>query len=461
MYDLIIIGGGPGGYHMAIQASERGLNTAVIEGNKFGGTCLNVGCIPSKAFLHFTNLVAEANEAIDEGVEGTPLKINQDQVVEYKDKKVEFLVKGTEAQVKASGATIIKGWAKVLGKEGNEFKVEINDEVITSKKLVIATGSKPLIPETIKGTKELYIKDDVNSKILTSNEILSLKEAPEKLVIVGAGIIGLELGSHFAWAGSNITVIDIANKIASTFDTDVSKAFQTAWAKRGIDFQLKSKVLEITEDEVIYRDSQDEIISIKYDKVLLSIGRVPNIDGLGLENLPELEIHQDSLVTNNKLETNIEGLYAIGDVNGKLQLAHTAYREAEVALDNIMGKTSKVNYDIIPSVLYAKPEISEIGINEDRAKREGLDVTVKKLPLMYSGRFVIEVPHYRGEQLKIIIDNRTDEIVGMSIFGQYASEMIGVGSIIVGDRFDIDRIRKLVFSHPTVHELIKEVVNHQ
>ncbi len=461
MFDLIIIGGGPGGYHMAIQASEKGLNTAVIEGDKFGGTCLNVGCIPSKAFLHFTKIVSEANRAIDDGVEGEKLKINQEQVVEYKDKKVDFLVKGTEAQVKASGATIIRGWAKILERENEfDFKVQVGDEVYTSKKLVIATGSKPFIPDFIKGATEFYDKGSVDSKILTSNEILSLKSAPENLVIIGAGVIGLELGSHFTWAGSKITIIDIAHKIGGTFDTDVSKAFQTAWANKGINFQLNSEVKEITDSEVIFINRDGDTKKIPYDKVLLAVGRVPNTDGLGLENIQELETFNGSILTDNKLMTNIKGLYAIGDVNGKLQLAHTAYREAEVALENILGNPTKINYDAIPSVLYAKPEISEIGINEDRAKREGLDVTVKKIPLMYSGRFVIEVPKYKGEQLKVIIDNRSDEIIGMSIYGQYASEMIGVGSIIVGERFDIDRVKKLVFSHPTVHELIKEVVNH-
>ncbi len=461
MFDLIIIGGGPGGYHMAIKAAQNNLKVAVIEGHKFGGTCLNVGCIPSKAFLHFTNIVSEANHSLNDGVEGSELKINQEQVVDYKDKKVDFLVKGTEAQVKASGATIIKGWAKLLGKEAGEFKIEVNGEIQTSKNLVIATGSKPLVPSFIKGVKDLYIKDDLNSKILTSNEILSLKEIPENMVIVGAGIIGLELGSHFTWAGSKITIIDIANKIGGTFDTDVSKAFQTAWAKKGIDFQLNSKVVEINENEVVFENSDGETNTRPYDKVLLAIGRIPNTDGLGLENLSELEINETgSIAVNDELKTNIEGLYAIGDVNGKLQLAHTAYREAEVALENILGENSKIDYDIIPSVLYARPEISEIGINEDRAKREGLNVSVKKIPLMYSGRFVIEVPTYRGEQLKVIIDNDTNQVIGMSIYGQYASEMIGVGSVIVGEKFDIDRIKKLVFSHPTVHELIKEVINH-
>lgn len=460
VYDLLIIGGGPGGYHMAILAGNSGLKTAVIEGDKFGGVCLNKGCIPSKAFLHFSNLANEANSELNAGFIGKKMDVDQEYVVDYKNKKVNFLIKGTEAQIKLSGAKIIKGWAKILKSENDLFQIEVNNEILTTKKLVIATGSKPMIPPFIKGVKELYIKNNVDSPVITSDEILNLTKIPEKLVIIGAGVIGLELGSHFSSIGSNVTLIDVNKKIAGPFDSEASILFQRAWTKRGIKFVLESKVTEVTKTDVVYIDKSGEEIRIPYDKVLIAIGRVSNIDNLGLENLTGLELHRNFIKTNKKLETSIKNLYAIGDVNGVSMLAHTAYREGEVIIENINGQNSEMNYDAIPSALYGRPEISEIGINEDRAKREKLDVTIEKLPLMYSGRFVVEVPKYQGEVLKIIIDNKTGFIIGLSMFGAYASELISLGSIIVGERFNKERIKKLVFAHPTVHELIKDIVNH-
>ncbi len=460
MYDLIIIGGGPGGYHMAIQAQNKGIKTVVIEGEKFGGVCLNKGCVPSKAFLHFSNIANEANHSLNEGLVGNKLDVDQNYVVEYKNKKVDFLVKGTEAQVKVSGAEIVKGWAKILPKEGEEFRVEVNGEILTSKNLTIATGSHPNVPSFIKGANELYVKGDINSPVLTSDEILHLNTVPEKLVIIGAGVIGLELGSHFRSIGSEVTLIDVANKIAGPFDSEASKSFQQSWKQMGIEFILESKVNEINENDVVYTNKDGEVKSVAYDKVLISVGRVPNSANLGLEVFEELEMRNGWIVTNDKLETNIKGLYAIGDINGVSQLAHTAYREGEIAVSTILGNDDRINYDAIPAVLYGRPEISEIGINEDRAKLEGLDVKIEKLPLMYSGRFVVEVPKYRGEFLKVIIDNSNNQVIGISMFGQYASEMIGIGSIIVGEKFDKERIKNIVFAHPTVHELIKDIVNH-
>lgn len=460
MYDLIIIGGGPGGYHMAIQAQGAGLKTAVVEGNKFGGVCLNVGCIPSKAFIHFSNIANETNHSLNEGIVGNEVKVDQNYVVDYKDQKVDFLVKGTEMQVKASGATIINGWAKILPKENDEFKVEVNGEVITSKFLTVATGSVPAVPGFIKGAQENYTKGDTASPILTSDEILSLREVPEKLVVVGAGVIGLELGSHFASIGSEVTLIDVAEKIAGPFDTDVSKGFQKALEVKGMKFVLGAKVSEITNDSVSYETKDGEIVTIPHNKVLLSVGRTPNTGTLGLENIEGLEIERGWIKTDLQLRTNVENLFAIGDINGVSQLAHTAYREGEVAVATMVGKTVEMDYDAIPAVIYGTPNLAEIGINEDRAKAEGMDVTVNKLPMMYSGRFVVEVPKYQGELIKVITNNANNQIVGIVMFGSYASEMIGVGTILVGEKFDKERVKNLTFAHPTVHEIIKDAINH-
>lgn len=461
MYDLIIIGGGPGGYHMAIQAQQKGLKTAVVEGHKFGGVCLNVGCIPSKAFLHFSNIINETNHSLNEGIVGSEVKVDQNYVVDYKDQRVDMLVKGTEMQVKGSGAEIIKGWAKVLPKQGEEFQVEVNGEVITSKNLTIATGSAPSVPSFIKGAQDIYVKGDVNSPILTSDEILSLREVPEKLVVVGAGVIGLELGSHFASIGSEVTLIDVAKKIAGPFDSDISGAFQKVLEAKGMKFVLGAKVAEITADAVTYETEDGEQTTIPHNKVLLSVGRVPNTNNLGLENLEGLEMDRGWIKTNLKMQTNIEGLYAIGDINGVSQLAHTAYTEGEVAVSAIAGCCEReMDYASIPAVIYGTPNMAEIGINEDAAKAAGMDVTVNKLPMMYSGRFVVETPKPGKELIKVIVNNADHTIIGIVAFGPYASEFIGVGTILVGEKYSTERVKNLTFAHPTVHEIIKDAVNH-
>lgn len=461
MFDLIIIGGGPGGYHMAEKAASAGMKAVVIEGDSFGGTCLNRGCIPSKAFLHFSAITDETNENLEKGIIGQELSVDQSKVVDYKDEKVQMLVKGTEMQVKGSGAEIIKGWAKILPMDNDVFQVEVNGDTIQGKKLVIATGSKTFIPGFIKGAEQYYDKGNPESKVLTSDEILSMKTIPENLVVVGAGIIGLELGSYFNSVGSNVTLIDVASKVAGAFDNDMSKLLLKAKTKDGMKFILNSKVLEITDKVVIYEKEDGTKEEVAYDKVLVSVGRKPNTDDLGLENIEGLNVEHGFVRTDDKLETNVKNVFAIGDVNGVSMLAHTAYREGEIIVENLLGGNSVMNYDYVPSVLYGKLEMAEIGINEDRAKAENLDVTVKKLPFMFSGRFAIEVPKFSGEHIKVIIDNKSNKIIGMSLLGKYSSEIINMASVIIGEQFEVDQVKKLIFAHPTVSEIMKDVIFHK
>ncbi len=461
MYDIIIIGGGPGGYHMAALAAQKGKKVAVIEGHKLGGTCLNVGCIPSKAFIHYSNILAKANGAINKGaLNGEAMTLNHEYVVESKDKNVEMLVKGTEMQVKKAGAEIINGWAKILPPKGEEFRVEVNDEILSCTDLVIATGSKVFVPNFINGAKENYKPGDTSSPILTSDEILSLKEVPKELVVIGAGVIGLELGTYFTYLGTKVTIIDIASKIAGPFDTEISNAFQKRWEKKGVNFILESKVTEVSAGKVKYEDQEGNEHEITCDKILMSVGRKPNSETLGLENIPGLEVENGYVKTDIKLRTSVPHVYAIGDVNGVSQLAHTAYREGEVALSTILGNGEKMNYAAIPAVIYGKPEISEIGFNEDAAKEKGLNYRVMKLSMLYSGRAVVENSVSSGEVVKLIINNNDDRIIGFSMFGAYASELVGMASVIIGMKFDINDIKKLVFAHPSVGELFKDIINH-
>lgn len=453
MYDLIIIGAGPGGYHLAQEAAKANKTVALIEKEKLGGTCLNVGCIPSKALLHVEKIILDANEAKEIGIKGSELTIDQKMVMKYKNKKINDLVAGIKAGVLKAGAKIYNGHGKILkSTTPGVFEVSIGGkEILEGKNLVIATGSKIFIPPFIKGAKELYEQ----GLVMSSTEALEQEDIPKKLVVIGGGIIGLELGGYYATAGSEVIIIEAASKIAGTIDSEISTLYQKVIEEKGIKIHLNSKVSKIDKQKVYFTNSEGKEETITFSKILMSVGRKPNMDDLGLENL-NISTYQNGIEVDDKLQTNVPNVYAIGDVNGKMMLAHTAYRHAEIVLDNMLGKNVKINYNKVPSVVYGTPEIAEIGINEDKAKKEGYEVIIKKLPMLYSGKFLIENTKYSG-LIKMTIKKENKEIIGMSIFGLAASEIIHSASIIVGLRFNIDQIRSLIFSHPTIGEIIKDV----
>lgn len=446
MYDLIIIGGGPAGYTSAINYAKKGNKVLLAEASNMGGVCLNEGCIPSKAFLHFSNSFSEI-----ENITGNKVEFSQMDILKYKNNKVKILEKGTRQQVIAAGVEIVTGWAEV--KESQEcFKIAINGQEYVSKFMIVATGSKPIVPEIFM---EHYIKDSIDSIVLTSKEILDIEDLPENLLIIGAGVIGMEMGTHFSILGSNVTIVDKEDRIVKSFDAEIMSTYQKQLSKKGINFKLNDSVKEI-KNNIALLESGDEI---KFDKILVSVGRSANIDNFGLkESFKNIEIENNAIKTNNRLQTNISNLYAIGDVNGKSMLAHTAYREGEVAIDNINGVESFIDYDSIPSVIYGNIEVAEVGINEEAAIKKGFDVEVKKLSMMYSGRFVVESHSNNQEFIKVVINKENNQILGISILGKYASEIISTASIIVGEKFTKERINKIVFPHPSVSELLKDII---
>lgn len=450
MFDLIILGGGPGGYELAYKAAKSKLKVAVVEKERFGGTCVTVGCIPSKAFLHAEKVFSEAKHSQNIGINLSNITFDQKQLIKYKDEKVNMLVKATEMKVKRAGAKIYKGFGKITkDSKAQNFKIQIDDkEIIESKNLVIATGSEVFYPP-IKG-----LDKKINKNIIDSTDALAMSELPKELVIMGGGVIGVELGTFFAGIGTKVTIVEINNKIAGPFDQDLSLKLQKELEKtKNINFMLGYKISEIDKNTVKVVDKDNKEQTLSFDKILIAAGRRPRINNLGLENL-NVYIDRGAIVTDENLRTNVPGLYAVGDVNGKSMLAHTAYREGEVVLENILGNNEKINYNQIPSVIYCTPEVAEIGINEDLAKKMGIDVEVKKISMLYSGRFVIENDNFDG-MLKVILKNDTKEILGLSLLGSYASEIIIVGSILVGKRYHPKQLKELVFAHPTVGEIIK------
>ncbi len=451
IYDLIVIGGGPAGYLAAERAGHAGLKTLVIEKREFGGVCLNEGCVPSKTFLNSAKVVDYANHASNYGVKVSgKATVDQKFVVERKNGVVKMLVSGVKATLKKNKVTMMSAEAFIEGKTDEGFTVKAGTEKVIGKRLIIATGSSPVVPP-IPGLKEGLEA----GLVLTNREILDLDKIPETLVVIGGGVIGLEMASYFSSVGTKVTVIEMLNKIAGPTEAEISSILQKALEKKGITFDLGCKVTAIEKDGVVFeKDGKSE--KVKADKILLSIGRRAVTKDLGLENIG-VNMERGAIVTDDKMQTNVANVYATGDVNGKIMLAHTAYRESEVAINNILGKKDFMRYNVIPSVIYTNPEIGSVGETEESAKSKGLDVKVVSIPLTYSGRYVAENTDLNGI-CKLVINNKTNTLIGAHIIGSYAGEFIVSVSAMIDLEVDIENIKKLVFPHPTVCEIVREAI---
>ena len=449
-YDLIVIGGGPAGYLAAERASDAGLQTLLIEKRFIGGVCLNEGCIPSKAFLYSAKLYDGAAHGEKYGVTAEGLKLDHKAVVARKNKVVKTLVGGIQAKLKKNKVTTVMGVATIKGRDTEGFKVEANGDTYVGKKLMICTGSVPVTPP-IPGVKEGL----QSGFVLTNREILDLEEIPEKLVIIGGGVIGLEMASYFNSAGSKVTVVEMMDKIAGPTDREISEILLKNYQKKGITFNLGCAVTGVEAGKVIYKKG-DEVNEVPADKVLLSIGRRAFTEGLGLETIG-VETERGKIKTDDKGETNIAGVYATGDVNGFSMLAHTAYRETEVAINNILGQKDFMRYDAIPSVIYTNPEVAAVGETEESAKKKGIEFEVAKLSMMYSGRYVAENEGGDGI-IKVLIDKKYRNIIGVHMIGYHSSEIIYGAGILIETQMRVKDIKKLVFPHPSVCEIIREAI---
>ncbi len=450
LFDLIVIGGGPGGYLAAERAGHAGLKTAVIEKRFLGGVCLNEGCIPSKAFLNSAKYYEHARHGEKFGVTASDVKIDHAKVVERKNGVVKQLVSGVGMQLKRNKVTVISAEAVIDGKCDEGFKVVANGTEYAAKKLLIATGSVPVTPP-IPGVKEGL----ESGFVMTNREILDMTQVPQNLTIIGGGVIGLEMASYFNSIGSKVTVIEMMNKIAGPTDAEISKILLKNYEKKGVEFKLGCKVVGVGTNDVSYEEN-GEVKKVVADKVLLSIGRRAFTQGLGLDSIG-VYCERGAIVTDENMRTNVPGVYAAGDVNGKSMLAHTAYREAEVAINHIIGKKDRMRYTAIPAVIYTDPEVASVGETEESAKAKGMDVKVANVTMKFSGRYVAEVENGDGI-CKLIVDKKYDRLVGVHLIGSYASEMIYGAALMIETELKIDDIKELVFPHPTVCEVIREAL---
>jgi dihydrolipoamide dehydrogenase len=452
MFDLIILGGGPAGYLAAERAGAAGLETLLIEKNKLGGVCLNEGCIPSKTLLNSAKILDYAMHGAPYGVTTSGAAIDQAAVVARKNKVVRNLVAGIRGQLKASRVTFKEGLGRIEGRRDGVIQVAVGDEVFAGRRLLIATGSEAVVPP-IPGVREGIERGTV----LTNREILDLQTIPPALVVVGGGVIGLEMACYFQTCGSTVTVIEMLDHIAGNADREMSSLLQKIFSKKGITFHLGCQVTAIGDGSVSFRDQKEER-RVEATHTLLSVGRRPVTQGFGLENIGVL-VERGRIVTDRQGLTNVPGVYAAGDVNGIWMLAHTAYREAEVVVNTILGRKDQMRYQAMPSVLYTSPEMAFVGESEESCRDKGLNVRKVVLPMNYSGRYMAENEGGTG-QIKLLIDQDRERIVGCHLIGSYASEIILAATFLIETEMTIREIKELVFPHPTVGEIIREAVFH-
>ena len=455
MYDLAIIGGGPGGYTAAERAGAAGLSVVLFEEKELGGVCLNEGCIPTKTLLYSAKVFDYAKHADLYGVTVEGASFDYSKILKRKTKVVRKLVGGVKLKMRNSGVTVVGGEAVIAGSVAGGFVVSCGGTEYVTSRLLICTGSEAVVPP-IPGIKE------AGDVIVTNREILALEEPPAELVVIGGGVIGMEFASFFNSIGSKVTVIEMMRKILGPMDSEISDLLQKQYAKKGVEFRLGCKVTGIEGDTVVYEDPEGNVCRVHGDKILVSVGRRARLEGYGLETLGvSLALtpagRPYGIKVDDRMRTDVPGVYAAGDVTGFSLLAHTAVREAEVVVNDILGRDDKMSYKAIPGVVYTNPEVAGVGLTEDEAARKGIDVTVLKLPMAYSGRFVAE--NERGEGLcKILVCPSSHEVLGVHMLGNPSSEMIHSACIAIEQGMMVEQLKEVVFPHPTVSEIIKETV---
>jgi len=457
MYDLAIIGAGPGGYVAAERAGAAGLKVVLFEGKSLGGVCLNEGCIPTKTLLYSAKIYDYAQHADRYGVCVEAPSLDFGAVVKRKEKVVRKLVAGVKAQMKGAGVEVVAAQAEITGRSAEGFTIEADGQEYTAAKLLVCTGSEAVVPP-IPGLRE-----GLGGAVVTSREILALEERPAELVVIGGGVIGMEFASFFNSVGTKVTVVEMLPKILGPMDGEISAMLQAQYAKKGVTFCLGCKVTGIEGDTVVYETPEGETCRVRGDRILVSVGRRARLEGFGLERLGvELALNKAGkpvgIKVDGRMRTSVPGVYAAGDVTGFSMLAHTASREGEVAVNDILGKADEMRYDAIPGVVYTNPEVAGVGLTEEEAVARGVAHKVLKLPMAFSGRFVAE--NERGEGLcKILCGAERHEVLGVHLLGNPGSEILAAACIAIETGMTAESLRRVVFAHPTVSEIIKETVH--
>ena len=449
-FDLIIIGSGPGGYVCAIRAAQLGLKVCCVEkGKTLGGTCLNIGCIPSKSLLHASQIFSDTKHYANMGINIEGVKLDLTKMMASKDESVTGLTDGIKFLFKKNKITHIQGFGKITGKNEVTVLNDDNDQVITGKNIVIATGSEVAVPENV-------IIDEKD--ILSSTGALSLDRVPEELVIVGAGYIGLEMGSVWSRLGSKVTVIEYADRIVPNMDKEISNQFQKILIKQGIDFKLSTAFKKINKkDSKLYiaiETQQGQASEISCDKVLISIGRKPYTFGLNLEEVGVKIDDKGFIVTKNNFQTSVDNIFAIGDCKLGPMLAHKASEEGTALAEIIVGQAGHINFDTIPSVVYTSPEVASVGKTEEELKLANINYKVGKFPFTANAK--AKVMHETAGFVKILSDASSDKVLGVHMIGADVGNMIAELALAMEFGASSEDIARTCHAHPTLTESIKE-----
>ncbi|MBD5642976.1 dihydrolipoyl dehydrogenase [Clostridium botulinum] len=446
---LVVIGGGPGGYVAAIRGAQLGAEVTLIEKEKLGGTCLNIGCIPTKVLLHSSELLNEIKEARTLGIEvNNEVKINWTQLQNRKNTVVNTLVSGVSSLLEHNKVKVINGTAAFEGKSSIKVtKDQGESENIQFDNVIISSGSVPFIPP-IEG-REL-------EGVIDSTGALSLDSIPKSMVIIGGGVIGIEFANIFNSLGCKVTVIEMLPYILPPVDREISEILKGKLKKDGIDIYNNCKVTKIennNENLKVSFEEDNEKLNIEAQKVLIAVGRRANIGNLNLESTG-VYIEKGCIWVNDNMETNIKGIYAIGDCTGKNMLAHVASDQGIIAIENIMGENKKMDYKTVPACVYTKPELASVGLTEEQAKEKGIDYKVGKFPLIYNGKSLI-MNDTEGF-IKIIADKKYEEVLGVHILGPRATDLITEAALALRLEATLEEIITTVHAHPTIGEAMKE-----
>lgn len=442
MRDLVVIGGGPGGYEAAAHAAKMGKNVTLVEKESLGGTCLNVGCIPAKTFLRSSKLFHECQQPAY-GVRVASPQFDLPAVVERKKKIVATLTRGVAGLLRQAGVETITGLAKLVARNA----VQVGNQRIEATNILIATGSRPAVPP-IPGLR--------SESVLDSNSIFDVTRISEKVAIIGGGVIGLEFACFFSEIGSSVDVIEMLPKIAGATDDEIAVRLQKTLERQGVKFHLSAKVLEVIGQTVHYGLADGTKDSVTADCVLNATGRSPVVDGIGLEAIG-VDFTTKGIRTDEYGKTNVSGIWACGDATGRRMLAHAATREGIVAVNNMFGKKDRIRYNGIPSVIYTHPEVASVGKTEEELKTLGIEYRKTTVPMAVAGRFLIENEGATGI-VKILSGAKYGEILGVHALGDGCSEFICAAAIMVETEMCASAAGEIVFPHPTVSEVLREAV---
>lgn len=445
-YDIAIIGGGPAGYNAAEKAARAGLKTILFEKNAIGGVCLNEGCIPTKTLLYSAKVLDTIRSSAKYGIVNDAVPtFDLGKIISRKTKTVRKLTAGIRAKLTGAGVETVIGQASIVKEENEQIVLSCGNVEYTAAKVLLCTGSQSVIPP-IKGLSDVFY--------WTSKEALDSKELPASLAIIGGGVIGVEFASFFNSLGVKVSVIEMLPEILGNMDKEISAMLRTEYTKKGVDFYMQAKVVEVTDAGVII-EKDGEVLTIEAEKVLVSTGRKPVLEGIGLEKL-NIELFRNGVKVSEYMQTSHPGVYACGDITGFSLLAHTAIRESDVAINHILGKEDVMAYNAIPGVVYTNPEVAGVGETEESLNDKGVKYEALKLPMAFSGRFVAE--NELGNGLCKVLLNEDKKIIGCHMIGNPSSELIVIAGMAIEKAYTVEEFGRIVFPHPTVGEILHEIV---